>query len=63
MAVKAFGIALKLTIDGKNQFNHPSTYAFAIVVIVCILTQMNYFNKALSTFSQSMYGTCLFLEV
>lgn len=63
MAVKAFGIALKLTIDGKNQFNHPSTYAFAIVVIVCILTQMNYFNKALSTFSQSMYETCLFLEV
>lgn len=63
MAVKAFGIALKLTIDGKNQFTHPSTYAFAIVVVVCILTQMNYFNKALSTFSQSMYETRLILEV
>jgi magnesium transporter len=54
MAVKAFGIALKLTIAGNNQFSHPSTYAFAIVVVVCILTQMNYFNKALSQFSTSL---------
>ncbi|KAI4135893.1 MAG: hypothetical protein LQ347_000277 [Umbilicaria vellea] len=54
MAVKAFGIALKLTIGGNNQFSHPSTYAFAIVVVVCILTQMNYFNKALSQFSTSL---------
>ncbi len=56
MAVKAFGIALKLTLAGNNQFSHPSTYAFAIVVIVCILTQMNYFNKALSQFSTSLYA-------
>ena len=54
MSVKAFGIALKLTLAGNNQFTHPSTYAFAIVVVVCILTQMNYFNKALAQFSQSL---------
>lgn len=54
MSVKAFGIALKLTLAGHNQFSHPSTYAFAIVVVCCILTQMNYFNKALSQFSTSM---------
>lgn len=54
MSVKAFGIALKLTFNHNNQFNHASTYAFAIVTIVCILTQMNYFNKALSQFSTSM---------
>ncbi|EFW18738.1 hypothetical protein DIZ76_017019 [Coccidioides immitis] len=54
MAVKAFGIALKLTLAGNNQFTHPSTYAFAIVVVCCILTQMNYFNKALSQFSTSI---------
>jgi magnesium transporter len=54
MAVKAFGIALKLTLRGDNQFTSPSTYVFAIVVIVCILTQMNYFNKALSQFSTSL---------
>ena len=54
MAVKAFGIALKLTLAGNNQFTYPSTYAFAIVVVVCILTQMNYFNKALSHFSTTL---------
>ncbi|KAL9064896.1 MAG: hypothetical protein Q9157_007668, partial [Trypethelium eluteriae] len=51
MAIKAFGIAVKLTFAGNNQFTHPSTYVFAIVVVVCILTQMNYFNKALSQFN------------
>ncbi|KAK3987930.1 putative magnesium transporter NIPA3 [Cladorrhinum sp. PSN332] len=50
MAVKAFGIALKLTFAGHNQFSRPSTYVFLIITVVCILTQMNYFNKALSQF-------------
>lgn len=54
MSVKAFGIALKLTLGGKNQFTSPSTYVFIIVTVVCILTQMNYFNKALSQFSTSL---------
>ncbi|CAK7215963.1 hypothetical protein SCUCBS95973_002644 [Sporothrix curviconia] len=50
MSIKAFGIALKLTFAGNNQFTHPSTYVFMIITGVCILTQMNYFNKALSQF-------------
>ncbi|KIW04890.1 uncharacterized protein PV09_04065 [Verruconis gallopava] len=54
MAVKAFGIAVKLTFGGNNQFTHPSTYVFMIIVVVCILTQMNYFNKALSQFSTNI---------
>ncbi|PUU83701.1 magnesium transporter NIPA-domain-containing protein [Tuber borchii] len=54
MSSKAFGIAVKLTFAGNNQFTHPSTYVFIIVVVVCILTQMNYFNKALSQFSSSL---------
>src|SRR3569833_616306 len=54
MSVKAFGIALKLTINGNNQFSHPSTYVFMIITTVCILTQMNYFNKALSHFPTNM---------
>jgi hypothetical protein len=55
MAVKAFGIALRLTFAGNNQFSHPSTYVFMIITTVCILTQMNYFNKALSQFPTNMY--------
>lgn len=54
MSIKAFGIAVKLTLAGQNQFVYPSTYVFMIVVAVCILTQMNYFNKALSQFSTNM---------
>jgi ABC-type branched-subunit amino acid transport system permease subunit len=54
MSIKAFGIALKLTFAGNNQFTHPSTYAFGIVVVVCIVTQMNYFNKALEQFSTNL---------
>lgn len=64
MAIKGFGIALKLTFAGNNQFSHPSTYVFAIVVVVCILTQMNYFNKALSQFSTNMLVlTCQLLSL
>ncbi|ORY86259.1 magnesium transporter NIPA-domain-containing protein [Protomyces lactucae-debilis] len=54
MSIKGFGIALKLTFAGNNQLTHPSTWVFAIVVIVCILTQMNYFNKALDQFDTSI---------
>jgi hypothetical protein len=56
MAIKAFGIALKMTFAGNNQFTHPSTYVFIIMIIGCIMTQMNYFNKALSQFSTNMYA-------
>jgi len=51
MAIKGFGIAVKLTFGENNQFTRPSTYVFAIVSAFCILVQMNYFNKALDTFS------------
>ncbi|KAL7777469.1 hypothetical protein CFE70_004134 [Pyrenophora teres f. teres 0-1] len=54
MFIKAFGIALKMTFAGNNQFTHPSTYVFVILVVGCILTQMNYFNKALSQFSTNI---------
>lgn len=54
MSIKAFGIALKLTLAGNNQFTHISTYVFVLVVAVCIVTQMNYFNKALDQFDTSI---------
>lgn len=54
MSIKAFGIALKLTLGGNNQFTHLSTYLFLLVVTGCIITQMNYFNKALDQFDTSI---------
>ncbi|TDL13771.1 DUF803-domain-containing protein, partial [Rickenella mellea] len=54
MAIKGFGVAVKLTFGGNNQFTSPSTYVFAIVVASCIVIQMNYFNKALDIFSTNV---------
>ncbi|KAH9552709.1 hypothetical protein CY35_09G080000 [Sphagnum magellanicum] len=45
MSVKALGIALKLTFQGQNQLIYPQTSVFAMVVVTCVLTQMNYLNK------------------
>jgi multidrug transporter EmrE-like cation transporter len=54
MSVKALGIALKLTFQGQNQLIYPQTSVFAMVVVTCVLTQMNYLNKALDTFNTAV---------
>ncbi|XP_022136459.1 probable magnesium transporter NIPA4 [Momordica charantia] len=54
MSVKAIGIALKLTLSGMNQLIYPQTWIFTVVVITCVLTQMNYLNKALDTFNTAV---------
>ncbi|GAB2291190.1 hypothetical protein Dimus_025449 [Dionaea muscipula] len=54
MGVRALGIALKLTFSGMNQLIYPQTWTFAVFVITCILTQMNYLNKALDTFNTAV---------
>ena len=48
--MKALGIALKLTFSGMNQLMYPQTWVFAIVVAVCVVTQMNYLNKVVGSF-------------
>jgi len=45
MAVKGFGVALKLTFAGNNQLWRTGTWVFAVTVVGCIAVQMNYFNK------------------
>ncbi|KAG8660770.1 hypothetical protein MANES_02G191001v8 [Manihot esculenta] len=54
MGVKAIGIALKLTFLGMNQFLYPQTCAFTLVVVTCVITQMNYLNEALDTFNTAV---------
>lgn len=46
--MKALGIAMKLTLQGQNQLIYPQTSVFAMVVLICVLTQMNYLNKVLA---------------
>ncbi|XP_055833916.1 probable magnesium transporter NIPA4 isoform X1 [Solanum dulcamara] len=54
MSVQALGIALKLTFSGTNQLLYPQTWVFAVVVVTCVFTQMNYLNKALDTFNTAV---------
>lgn len=46
MSVKALGTSLKLTFEGRNQLIYPETWFFMVVVAICVITQMNYLNKA-----------------
>lgn len=45
MSVKALGTSLKLTFEGKNQLIFPETWFFMLVVVTCVIIQMNYLNK------------------
>lgn len=50
MSVKAIGIALKLTLSGTNQLVYPQTWAFTFIVLLCVITQMNYLNKVVAPY-------------
>ncbi|KAI3968161.1 hypothetical protein MKX01_018464 [Papaver californicum] len=54
MSVKALGTSLKLTFEGNNQLIYPETWFFLLVVVTCVVTQMNYLNKALDTFNTAV---------
>eukprot|EP01147_Barroeca_monosierra_P009517 gene9517-1751_t len=54
IAVKGLGIALKLTFEGSNQLGKGSTWGFVFMVAACVMTQMNYLNKALDTFNTAL---------
>ncbi|XXG41393.1 hypothetical protein AAC387_Pa01g1863 [Persea americana] len=54
MSVKALGTSLKLTFEGNNQLIYPETWFFLLVVLTCVITQMNYLNKALDTFNTAI---------
>ncbi|CAN4104602.1 unnamed protein product [Withania somnifera] len=54
MGVKAVGIALKLTFEGKNQFKYFQTWLFTVFIIFFCLLQLNYLNKALDTFNTAV---------
>ncbi|XP_060198185.1 probable magnesium transporter NIPA6 isoform X2 [Lycium barbarum] len=54
MSIKAIGIAIKLTLEGSNQAAHFQTWVFVMVSVTCIITQLNYLNKALDTFNTAV---------
>ena len=48
MSVKALGTSIKLSFEGKNQLIYAETWFFMMVVVVSVITQMNYLNKVSS---------------
>lgn len=61
MAVKAFSTAVKLTINGENQFLHPFTYVLLIVLVVTTLMQMDYLNRAMDAFDASLINAMFYV--
>ncbi|WRX15184.1 Magnesium transporter NIPA - like 5 [Theobroma cacao] len=54
VSIKAIGIAIKLTLDGISQLAYPQTWFFITVAAICVITQLNYLNKALDTFNAAI---------
>ncbi|OKL62953.1 hypothetical protein UA08_01972 [Talaromyces atroroseus] len=61
MSVKAFGIAVKITFAGNNQFLHGSTYVFLVVLVITTLTQTHYLNKAMSIYTASLVNAMYYV--
>ena len=51
MACKGLGIVLKSTFSGTNELTNPVSWMLLISGLFCIMTQMNYLNKALDIFN------------
>ncbi|KAI3780924.1 hypothetical protein L2E82_10917 [Cichorium intybus] len=54
VSIKAIGIAVKLTLEGISQIAYPQTWVFVTVAVLCVITQLNYLNKALDTFNTAI---------
>ena len=61
VAVRGLGIAVKLTWRGSNQLFKPGTVVLALWVTGCIVTQMNYLNKALDTFNTTVVSSIYYV--
>ena len=51
---KCLSVAIRLTIQGQNQFGQLTGWLFLLGLIITLTTQMNYLNRALDTFNTSI---------
>lgn len=54
MGAKGFGVAIKETVRGRNEFTNWLTYLMAAIVIVCSMFELVYLNKSLDTFNTAI---------
>ncbi len=54
MGCKGLGIVLKQMFQGQNELKNPVAWMLLFAVAGCIVTQMNYLNKALDIFNTAL---------
>jgi len=54
VTTQGLGTAIVKTIQGDNQFTHWFLYVLAAFVVITLLTEVNYLNKALNLFNTAM---------
>lgn len=54
MGCKGLGIVIKQTLHGDSQLTNPVAWGLLFAVLACVMTQMNYLNKALDIFNTSL---------
>lgn len=54
VSCKTLGLALKMTFHGNNQLFYVETWVCVLCVVICVITQMNYLNKALDRFNTAI---------
>ena len=54
MGCKGLGIVIKQTLHGDSQLTNPVAWGLIFAVLACVVTQMNYLNKALDIFNTSL---------
>ncbi|XP_074085602.1 magnesium transporter NIPA3 [Macrotis lagotis] len=52
--VKGLGIAIKELLEQKPVYKDPFVFILLVTVVVSVITQINYLNKALDTFNASL---------
>ncbi len=61
MSCKALSLGIKEIINKKPSVSLFYTYLFAFILIVCVLVQMNYLNKALDVFNTAIVTTVYYV--
>ena len=54
VTTQGLGTAIVKTIQGENQFTHWFLYVLGAFVVITLLTEVNYLNKALNLFNTAM---------
>ncbi|XP_042375408.1 probable magnesium transporter NIPA6 isoform X2 [Zingiber officinale] len=54
VSIKAVGVAIRLTLEGISQVTYYQTWLFVTIALVCVISQLNYLNKALDTFNTTI---------